>query len=98
MFDLNERMQVGVLKPEKEPASIDEMRKAIIEASRNSAIVRNAMYAADHRGLSGEDRYVQLAYYALRNLQDSHVRFMDFVAVSPVRLSQAGSPASGNRS
>ena len=84
MFDLNWRMQAGILKPEKQPANLDEMRKAIFEASRNSAMIRNALMSADYQGLSGDDRYVQLAYYALRDLQDTHVRLLEFVALSPM--------------
>lgn len=77
-------IQTGIEKPAEEPKSIDEMRKAILEASRHVTIVRSAMYSADAQGLSGEDRYAMLAYYALRQLEGAHQRLMAYVSITPM--------------
>jgi hypothetical protein len=43
----------------------NEMRKAISLAGRSSPWVRKAFHVADYTGLSGEDRYVLLAFHLL---------------------------------
>lgn len=93
----NERIQVGIEKPEKEPTSIDEMRKAITVASQHSSIVRNAMMSADYQGLSGEDRYAMLAYYALRQLESTHRHLMAYVNITPgpIVIDRAADSANG---
>lgn len=82
--DWGRPFQVGIEKPSEEPKNIDDMRKLIMEASRHSALVRSAMDAADYRGLSGEDRYAQLAYFALITLEDTHRRLMNLVNLMPM--------------
>lgn len=57
--------------------TIDEMRAEIFRLSRKDALTHNAMNSASYRGLSGEDRYVLLAYHALKEravLMDSLLR------------------------
>lgn len=63
-------MSIGIAKPDKEPVSVDEMRVAIHAAERKSALIHSTMTAAYYRGMSGEDKYAMLAYYALRQLED----------------------------
>lgn len=50
----------------KNANSLEEMRAEIFRLSRNDAMVRQVMDMANHRGLSAEDRFTALAYYALR--------------------------------
>lgn len=82
----NAPYRVGIEKPEKEPTSTDEMRKAITAAAWHSSLVRNCMVAADYQGLSGEDRYAVVAYYALRSLEDTSRGLMAFVSTTPSPL------------
>jgi hypothetical protein len=49
--------------------TMDGMRQAIARGSRDSALIRNCLNAAEYRGLSGEDKYVLLAYHALVELE-----------------------------
>lgn len=51
----------------REAGSFDEMRAEIFRLQRIDPMVRNVMDMASYRGLSAEDRYVALAYYALRD-------------------------------
>lgn len=44
----------------------DEMRRALLEFSRNDPLVHKVLNAGRHQGLSGEDTYVLLAYNALK--------------------------------
>ena len=44
---------------------LDRMRKAITEGQRDSSLIRACLNVADIQGLSGEDRYVYLAYQTL---------------------------------
>ncbi len=73
------QMRAGLfLESDALPAmTCDEMRKAIYEGERDSAVIHNAMYAADINGMSAEDRYVMLAYHALLALEthfQAHLR------------------------
>ena len=89
------RMQLGIQKPEKEPASMDEMRQAIDRASRDSSLIRNALEAAQWKGMSGEDKYVLLAYSALRELERHYQANMDWLMTQPspaVVIQKADSP------
>lgn len=49
----------------KEALTFEEMRAEIFRLRFHDAMVRQVMDMADKRGLSAEDRYVALAYYAL---------------------------------
>ena len=64
-------------------ATIDGMRKAIWESQRDSVLIKNALITADYAGMSGEDRYVFLAYHALVALEEVHGEFTKWVAKSP---------------
>jgi hypothetical protein len=69
MKDLLLRITLGIPAPKNEPTSVNEMRLAIGEASRDSTLVNRCLMNARYQGLSGEDTYVGLAYYALRELE-----------------------------
>ena len=83
------QIQMGIRKPETaqetndQLGSIDGMRRAIHRASFDSALIRQAMIYADNGGLSGEDRYVMLAYHALRQLQDVWEQWEQMAALMP---------------
>ena len=73
---MNDRnyIPLGIPAPEgpqetEEASTPDGMRRAILRGARDSALVRNVMYRADFAGLSGEDRYVAMAYNALVQLE-----------------------------
>jgi len=73
----------GLPKPAQEPVTVDEMRQAILRAARDDATIHNAMMAADYRGVSGEDRYVLLAYYSLRRVHDLEQRTLRWLDCHP---------------
>jgi hypothetical protein len=77
------RMSLGIPKPEKEPASIDEMRQVIDRAGRDSSLIHNALTAAQYKGMSGEDKYVLLAYSALRELERHYQANVDWLMTHP---------------
>lgn len=60
----------GIPKPTTEPVSVDEMRQAIRRAYRDDHTIHAVFQQADFKGMSGEDRYAMLAYYALRRVRD----------------------------
>jgi hypothetical protein len=66
-------IKIGIERPEGQqpgdPRDLTRMRQEIYLAMRDSALVRNIMYCADHEGLSAEDRYTLLAYEALVALE-----------------------------
>lgn len=59
------------------------MRAAIARTSRESYVIRAAFIEADGQGLSGEDRYVLLAYHALRALEDTSQSLTKMMACMP---------------
>lgn len=77
------KISLGLPKPEKDPASIDEMRQAIDRARMDSPIIRNALDTAQWKGMSGEDKYVLLAYWALRELETHYRMNMDWLMTQP---------------
>lgn len=79
---------IGILRPETSEQIINAdtpagMRRAIFEAATHSSLIRNALYAADLRGMSAEDRYTFLAYYALRQLQDTSDELLKVLRTMP---------------
>lgn len=49
----------------REATTPNEMRAEIDRLSRHDAMVHKVMRMSNYNGLSGEDRYATLAYYAL---------------------------------
>jgi hypothetical protein len=79
------KMGIDPIKPAGEfpPPTFGEMRVAIDRGRRDSAVIAQALRQAEHMGLSGEDKYVLLAYYALTHLEDTHKRLMKMVSLTP---------------
>ena len=76
---------VGLPKPEQDcETDLNAMRKAIEHGRRDSALIAQCLRQAEHVGLSGEDKYVLLAFHALRMLEDTHQRLSRYVALSPM--------------
>ncbi len=63
---------LGIEEPERSPTNPTEARQAILQASRDSVLIRRCLNHATAMGLSGEDTYVWIAYWALRELQHQH--------------------------
>jgi hypothetical protein len=60
------------------------MRKAIVEAGhRSSPWIRRVFIEADLLGLSGEDRYVLLAFHMLLECERRQCRDLDEVMLKP---------------
>ena len=79
---------VGLQEPRseserKEVETPDGMRRAIFKASRDSALIRHVEDMARIRGLSGEDKYVYLAYYALVQLERMNEMNLKFLNSHP---------------
>ena len=72
-----------VIEQVREAATPEEMRVEIFRLLRYDALVRSVMYSADYKGLSGEDRYTILAYYALRERAKYQQSTLDFVMTKP---------------
>jgi len=70
----------------EEAKNIDEMRKAIFRYSYDDPLTRNVMKAADIQGLSGEDRYVLLAYYALKDCHIMRQNIVDSEMLNPKQI------------
>lgn len=69
-------------KPRKADTPAD-MRAEIARLRRESALVNNAMAAADVTGFSGEDRYTFLAYHALVALASTQEAYHDHLMLTP---------------
>lgn len=65
------------------PPTFDEMRAAIEKGRRDSALIAQCLRQAEHMGLSGEDKYVMLAYQALIQLGSTHQQLMRVVSLTP---------------
>ncbi|HEX2652981.1 MAG TPA: hypothetical protein VHN11_04950 [Xanthobacteraceae bacterium] len=76
----------GLPPPEKEPASYNEMRQAMLRAYRDDNTIHAVFQQADYLGLNGEDRYTQLAYYALRRVHDLWKLNIQFANSMPAPL------------
>lgn len=73
-------MQIEQLK---DVETLEEMRAEISRLRRHDPMVCRVMDMADYRGLSAEDRYTALAYYALRTLLAAHQRALDDAMTRP---------------
>lgn len=81
-------MHIEEMKPVE---TAEEMRVEMMRICRHDPMVNNLMRLADYKGFSGEDRYVILAYHALRELDAIKKTYYDVVmswpADPPVLLS-----------
>ena len=75
-------IQMG-LKKQKIPAdNFNSMRRAILEASRDSGLIHACLIQAEHQGLSGEDTYTLLAFHSLQMLEEFWQRNMEYSLLS----------------
>jgi hypothetical protein len=86
-FDVG--FQYGLRKPEtaeeiQQQNTIRGMRIAILEAQRDSPLIRQALITAECAGLSGEDTFTLLAYYALLSLEDHAQRHSNLLRLMPI--------------
>ena len=77
----------------KEAATPADLRAEIFRLRRELPVVRAVMDTADFNGLSAEDRYTMLAYYALRDYARVHNMLMDHVLSMPTQRFVASLPA-----
>lgn len=81
------RMRIGLEQPAsteqqlKIQADVSAMRKAITFGQRDSALINRCLQMAAHNGLSGEETYVALAYYALVQLEGMWEQTLRFSAL-----------------
>lgn len=73
-------MQIEQLKAAATP---EEMRAEICRLRMHDPIVRQVMDLADYRGLTAEDRYTTLAYFALKAMIAAHQRALDDAMTRP---------------
>lgn len=79
-------------------ANPDAMRKAIEHGRLNSALIQSCLTSARYAGLSGEDKYVTLAYHALLALEDAHkqlTKALSCMPVSPIFVKDAPTETRG---
>lgn len=66
---------------------VNAMRKELLRMQRYDGLVRSVMDLADYQGLSAEDRYVILAYSALRERERlTEVVLEDLMTRPPVHI------------
>lgn len=77
-------IRMGIDPPKSvTPPSFDDMRKQILAASRDSALINSCLRTAEMLGLSGEDRYVVLSYYSLVELERQYRFSVQHLATTP---------------
>lgn len=91
-FDFMGPITMGIAKPGKEPMTIDEMRQEIFRASMDSGLIYNALRSAEHSGMSGEDKYVLIAYHALRSLETLYRQNLFMLNCMPLNAEPASPP------
>ena len=80
-------LHFGIPPQEQEPKDMREMRQIIDRAGRDCMIINRSECTARHLGLSGEDKYTLLAYYALlevHRLSKIHMRWLTLSPLSPI--------------
>lgn len=78
-----ELFHIGITPPKELARTADEMRIAIREAAMDSSLIHNALMSREINGLSGEDTYVLLAYYALIELERNWQANMKRISLQP---------------
>ena len=67
----------------KDARSLEEMRAEIFRIQQYDSMVRHVMDMANYRGMSAEDRFTVLAYYALRERALLQNTIIDAAMVRP---------------
>lgn len=62
-----------------------EMRAAIEKATSHNAHARNVIYHARINGMTAEDTYTQLAYYALKVMIECQRALVEHINISPAK-------------
>ena len=88
MFD---NIQIG-LSSQEMPKDVNGMRQSIETGRRDSALIATCLRQAEYNGLSGEDKYVLLAYQALVMLETYAQNTLRMAALSPVPPMVVGKP------
>lgn len=88
MSDFGNHIHVGLREPESmleksEQGTPAGMRVAIYNGLRDSALIWKAWHEADLRGLTGEDRYTLIAYYALIQLEATTQKLLEHMHRCP---------------
>lgn len=88
------RSTLGIPPQERAPKDVREMRRIIDRAGRDCVIINRTECTARHLGLSGEDKYTMLAYYALLELHRLHEANRKFLMLqtSPSFVMPPGHP------
>lgn len=68
----------------KDATTPEEMRAEIFRLRHYDHLARSAMDAADYKGMSAEDRYTILAYYALRERAKLLSTVLDGAMLRPI--------------
>lgn len=66
-----------------EAHTADEMRAELFRLSRDDHLVRSVFNHADYRGLSGEEKYLLLAYNAMRDRNNFMRQLYDWTMSHP---------------
>ena len=69
----------GSAAPLNDAATPTEMRVEIFRLQHYDSLVRAVMRLADYNRMSAEDRYIVLAYHALRARSDVQAQLLEFV-------------------
>lgn len=70
-------------EPVREATTPSEMRAELARLRRKNPTVGQVMDAADYTGLTSEDRYTMLAYYAVAALTRAQQQIFDYVVTTP---------------
>lgn len=76
-------LHIGIPPQREEPKDVREMRLIIDRAGRDCPLINRSECHARHLGLSGEDKYTLLAYYALLELNRLHKANMKWLMLQP---------------
>lgn len=72
------------LDPKLQPSTdFEAMRREILKGTEDSALIRQWYCTCHSQGLSGEDRYVLLAFTALTELERHYRRLSEVTAILP---------------
>lgn len=67
----------------REATTPEEMRAEIFRLSKEDPLVRNVLDSARYHGKSSEDKYTELAYYALKEAARAKQMIHDYVVLMP---------------
>ena len=68
----------------EEAQTIDEMRAELFRLYRYDPLVCRVFDTANFNGLSGEDKYVMLSYYAMKDRAIAYQKVLEFSSTSIV--------------